>query len=431
MKKIRVGIIGFGTIGAGVVKVLQSKRAFLREKSGIDISIKRICDKDLKTKRSVRVARSLLTRSLTKVIYDKDIDIVVELVGGLIPARDIVLESLKTGKHVVTANKALLSQEGKGIFDLANELGLCVGFEASVGGGIPVIRAIEEGFIANRMDLLYGIINGTSNFILTKMAQDGLDFKDALAIAQAKGYAERDPSLDISGGDSAHKLSLLALLAFGISAKPSEIYTEGISDIEAIDIESASSMGYSIKLLAIAKRAPDGLELKVHPTLIPSSHLLAGVNGVYNAIFVKGDLIGENLFYGQGAGATPTSSAVVSDIIAIARNMSSGRCCKIEKCVAFKRDVSGIKAMDDIKSRFYVRFSAIDKPGVLARISSILAKYKISIASVTQTQRKVSGVVPIIMVTHEARESDMSAALKEIDALKAIRKKTMRVRIEG
>jgi homoserine dehydrogenase len=428
MKKIKIGLIGFGTIGGGVVKVLRTKRSFLREKGGIDIAISRICDKDLKSKRPVKVRRSLLTKSIGKVLYDKEVDIVVELVGGVTPAKDIVMEALRQGKHVVTANKALLSQYGRAIFELANTLGLCVGFEASVGGGIPIIKALKEGFVANRIDLIYGIINGTSNFILSRMAEGGLSFKDALAIAQAKGYAERDPHLDISGGDTKHKLSILAFLGFGVSPDPGEIYTEGITEIEACDIRYARESGYDIKLLAIAKRSGRTAELRVHPTLISRSHLLANVGGVYNAIFVKGDLIGENLFFGEGAGAKPTASAVVSDIVSIAR--SSQPDARIEKCVAFRKDIEAVKKMDDVKTRHYIRFSAIDKPGVLARISGILGKYRISIASVTQKERREEDIVPIVMMTHEALERDMRGALKEIDALPAIKKKSVRIRVE-
>jgi len=429
MKKINIGIIGFGTIGCGVIKALKQKRSFLREKTGIDINIKLICDKDLKAKRPVKIEKKYLTKSISKVLYDPGIDIVVELVGGITPAKDIVMEALRQGKHVVTANKALLSECGETIFDLANKLGLCVGFEASVGGGIPIIRALKEGFVANSFGLIYGIINGTSNFILTKMDEEGLEFTDALALAQSGGYAERDPYLDISGCDAGHKLSILALLGFGVAAKRGDIYTEGINNIEAQDILYAKEMGYAIKPLAIAKRAGDSVELRVHPTLIPKSHLLANVRGVYNAIFVKGDLIGENLFYGQGAGAQPTSSAIVSDIIAIAKNAAEG--CKAERCIGIKRDIGAIKKMAEVKTRYYIRFSAIDKPGVLARISGILAKYKISIASVTQKERKYSSVVPILMMTHDALERDMAKALKEIDALSMIRKKSVRVRVEG
>ncbi len=430
MKKINVGIIGFGTIGSAVVNVLKARRASLREKSGVDIAIARICDKDLKTKRSVKVEKRLLTRSTNKALHDPNIDIIVELIGGIRPAKDIVLEALREGKHVVTANKALLSDSGQEIFRLANQLGLSVGFEASVGGGIPIVKALREGFVADKIELIYGIINGTSNFILTKMAEEALGFKEALAMAQARGYAERDPSLDISGGDSCHKLSILAMLGFGVSVKPRKIYTEGIVDIEPGDIQYARQSGYALKLLAIAKKTKGSLELRVHPTLIPSSHLLANVNGIYNAIFVKGDLVGENLFYGQGAGPSPTSSAVVSDVVAIAKNICRGSA-KTGGQVLFRSDVKHIKEMSDVRTRFYIRFSAIDKPGVLARISGILAKYKISIASVTQKARKAQEIVPIVMMTHDACERDMAAALKEIDGLSMIRKKSVRVRVEG
>jgi homoserine dehydrogenase len=429
MKKINIGIIGFGTIGSGVVRALKQKRSFLREKTGIDVNIKLICDRDLNTKRPVRVDKKYLTKSIPKVLYDPGIDIVVELVGGITPAKDIVMEALRRGKHVVTANKALLSEEGGAIFSLAGELGLCVGFEASVGGGIPIIRALKEGFVANSIGLIYGIINGTSNFILSKMDEEALEFKDALALAQSGGYAERDPHLDVSGGDAGHKLSILALLGFGAAAKRGDIYTEGISDIEAQDILYAREMGYAIKPLAIAKRAGDSVELRVHPTLIPKSHLLANVRGVCNAIFVKGDLIGENLFYGQGAGAMPTSSAVVSDIIAIAKTAAEG--CGAGSRIGLKRDIVAIRKIDEIKTRYYIRFSAIDKPGVLAKISGILAKHRIGIASVTQKERKAASVVPIVMMTHDALERDMAKALKEIDALSVIKKKSVRVRVEG
>jgi homoserine dehydrogenase len=429
MKKINVGIIGFGTIGSAVVKTLKSRRAVLANECGIDIKISRICDKDLKPRRGVSVEKKLLTRSISKVLYDPQIDIVVELIGGIYPAKDVVLEALRSGKHVVTANKALLAEHGKEIFGLANTLGLCVGFEASVGGGIPIIRSIKEGFAANRMDLIYGIINGTSNFILSKMSDDGISFRDALAVAMKKGYAERDPRLDVSGGDSAHKLSILALLGFGIAARPSDIYVEGITDIEKDDIEYAREMGYAIKLLAIAKRSAIGLELRVHPTLIPLSRLISNVNGVYNAIFVKGDLIGENLFYGQGAGGAPTSSAVISDILAIARCVCSGSS-KVERCVPERKEALKIAKTEDVKTRYYIKFLAVDRPGVLAKISGVLAKYGISIASVTQKARRAGSVVPIVMMTHESVEKDMAKALSEISRLKVIRKKIVRIRIE-
>ena len=340
MKRINIGLVGFGKIGSGVVKTLQSKRSLLKEKSGVDIRVVRICDKDIKSKRPVKVNKKMLTKSLGRILYAPDIHVVVELMGGLRPAKDVILESLRNGKCVVTANKALLADSGYEIFNLANALGLAVGFEASVGGGIPIINSLKDSFMANKFERIYGIVNGTSNFILSNMAESGHSFADTLKAAQEKGYAEKDQHLDISGMDSAHKLAVLALLGFGTAARPDEIYTEGISQIEPNDIKYASEFGYAIKLLAIAKRVASSLELRVHPTMISKKHLLAGVNGVYNAIFVKGDLIGENLFYGEGAGAKPTSIAVVSDIIRIAQQIS---CCgKISASIGFKKDVKGI-----------------------------------------------------------------------------------------
>ena len=347
--------------------------------------------------------------------------------------RSDFMEALRCGKSVVTANKALLSDSGYEIFKLANSLGIQVGFEASVGGGIPIIRAMKEGFIGNKFDLVYGIINGTSNFILSKMAEEKISFKEALAIAQGRGYAERDPYLDISGGDAAHKLSVLALLGFGVVARSGRIFTEGITDIGQDDIEYAQEMGYAIKSLAIAKRSGRELELRVHPTLLPKTHLLANVNGIYNAIFVKGDLVGENLFYGQGAGALPTSSAVVSDIISIAKHRGVS-CCgsrsETEKSVPIPEDISGIKKMDEVRTRYYIKFLALDKPGVLAKISGVLAKYKIRISSVTQKERRAVGAVPIVMMTHDSLERDMTKALNEIRALSVIGKKLVRIRVE-
>jgi homoserine dehydrogenase len=376
----------------------------------------------------VKVRKGLLTKDLSKVLYDPEIDIVVELIGGIHPAKDIILEAIRQGKHVVTANKALLSEAGKEIFDLANRCGVCVGLEASVGGGIPIIRAFKEGFIANRLDLVYGIINGTSNFILTKMEDEGLSFKEALELARAEGYAERNPILDTGGMDSAHKLSVLAYLGFGLAARPNEIFTEGILDIEPLDIHYARELGYAVRLLAIAKRSGRNLELRVHPTLLRKEHLLASVKGIYNAIFVKGDLVGETLFYGEGAGRFPTSSSVVSDIVSIGRGISES--CRAEPCFGFKKTVERIAKIDTVKVRHYIRFSAIDKPGVLKRIAGVLARHRISIASVTQKEERREKAVPIVMMTHEAEERAMREALDQIARLDVIKRKPVRIRIE-
>ena len=426
MKTINIGLIGFGKIGSAVVEVMNKRRADLLAKTGVDARIVRICDKDLKSKRPVKAAKKLMTRNFSKVLYDPDIDIVVELIGGIHPAKDIILEAIRQGKHVVTANKALLSEAGEEIFNLANSCVVCVGFEASVGGGIPIIRALKEGLAANKLDLIYGIINGTSNFILTRMGDRGLSFKAALELAKAKGYAEKNPILDTGGRDSAHKLAILAYLGFGLAVKPKDIYTEGILDIDPVDIQYAKEFGYAIKLLAIAKRSGDALELRVHPTLICEDHLLTSVKGVYNAIFVKGDLVGEELFYGEGAGRYPTASAVISDIMSIGKRISGSG----ETCFGFKRTVKSVARIDSVKVRHYIRFSAIDKPGVLKDISGILAKHSISIASVAQKEERREKAVPIVMMTHAAQENSMSKALNEISRLKAMRKRPVRIRIE-
>ncbi|MFH1995988.1 MAG: homoserine dehydrogenase [Candidatus Omnitrophota bacterium] len=429
VKHVNVGVIGFGTIGCGVVKVLTERRALLKEKTGIEIDLVRVCDKDLRSKRLVQIKKKgVLTKSISEVLYDPSIDVVVELIGGINPAKDIILEAIRQGKHVVTANKALLAQCGREIFELAARCGSYVEFEASVGGGIPIIRSLKDGLLSNHFELIYGIINGTSNFILSKMSREEIGFRDALLFAQNEGYAEKDPTLDVGGGDSAHKLAILALLGFGVSVKPDEIFTEGIERIEKSDIRYADELGYAVKLLAIAKRCSDGLELRVHPTLIPKDHLLASVHGVYNAIYVRGDLVGEALFYGEGAGMLPTASSVVADIASIAKKTRSG--VLADSLIGRNKRAVNCKAMGQVSVRHYIRFSAIDRPGVLAAVSGILGEHSISIASVTQKRQQRSRIVPIVMMTHTASEADVSRALKRIDKLTVIKKRSVQIRIE-
>jgi len=431
MKRIHVGLIGFGTIGGGVANVLLSRRSMLRLKAGIDIKLTKICDKDLKTKRPIHAKdKKLLTKSLGQVLYDPTIDIVIELIGGVSPAKEIILEAIRQGKHVVTANKALLALHGKEIFDLAKKCGVRVEFEASAGGGIPIIRSLKESLVANRIELIYGIINGTSNFILSKMNSEGIGFKAALKDAQQRGYAEKNPALDISGGDSAHKLAILSLLGFDFPVKPDEIYAEGIGSIERSDIIYAREQGYAIKPLAIAKRRGKDIELRVHPTLIPKGHLLANVNGIYNAIYVRGDLIGESLFYGEGAGRYPTASSVVADVVSIAKKIASSAKANWPLDAGTGKGIIRCRQMGKIAVSHYIRFSAVDKPGVLARISGILGRCGISIASVTQKQKSRSNVVPIVMMTHTAQESDVAKALKLIDRLDIVKRHSVRIRIE-
>ncbi|MDD3089555.1 MAG: homoserine dehydrogenase, partial [Candidatus Omnitrophica bacterium] len=333
--------------------------------------------------------------------------------------------------HVVTANKALLSNSWEEIFAAASDSGTYINFEASVGGAIPVIRAIKEGFVANKIKTIYGILNGTTNFILTKMAAEGMPFKEALAIAQEKGIAERNPELDVSGKDSAHKLSILSMLAFGRVISNDEVYTEGISGVSPIDIACAAKWGYSIKLLAIAKNSPSGLQLRVHPTLVPSSHILANVRGEDNAISMRGDLVGESLLYGKGAGARPTASSVVSDVIDIARRVAFyGKKNPAPYNVVHDRSRKGIVPMEDITISYYLRFSVTDRPGVLARIASMLADNGISIASVSQEERKEGQTVPVIILTHKAREGDLRKAIAKIDDFDLVKGRTVVIRRE-
>ena len=429
MKTVNIGIIGFGTIGSGVVEVLKKKTSLLREKSGIAVNIKKICDKDLKVKRSVKVKKALLTKNANAVLKDPGIDIVVELIGGIHPAKELILKALREGKDVVTANKALLCEEGKEIFAEAARLKRRIRFEASVGSSIPIVKSLKESLISNKISAIYGIVNGTSNYVLWKMSREKCSFKEALNDAKIRGFAERNPRLDIDGTDSAHKLALLTLLGFGRNVSLKDIYKEGITKIQSGDIEYAKELGYSIKLLAIAKVLKGELELRVHPTLLAEDHPLSNVRGIYNAIYVKGDLLGESLFYGKGAGKFPTASAVAADIIDLAKSadreylISDGQ-------FEFKSGVRRIKPINAIKSKYYVRFSAIDRPGVLTAISGILAKYRMSIASVTQVQRRRLMVVPIVMMTHEAEEKDMKGALTEIDRLSCIKAKSVAIRVE-
>ncbi len=430
MRTVNIGIIGFGTVGSGVVEVLSRRGPALREKSGLDIRIKRICDKDLRAKRSVKIKRSLLTKNVNAVLEDPDIDIIVELIGGIHPAKEIILKAFSEGKDVITANKALLCEEGKAIFEAAERMGRLIAFEASVGASIPIIKALKENMVSNKISAIYGIVNGTSNYILWKMAKQNCTFKEALGDAQAKGFAERNPKLDIDGTDSAHKLALLALLGFGKNVTLKDIYVEGITKIQAGDIEYAKKLGYAIKLLAIAKTSEGELELRVHPTLLHEDHPLSNVRDIYNAIYVKSDLSGESLFYGKGAGKLPTASAVVADIIDIAKK-SEGLDAAGEMQFKFKAGIKRVKSIEKIKSRYYIRFSAIDRPGVLASIAGILAKYKISIASVTQVTRHRLMVVPIVMMTHWAEEKQMKKALRAIDRLSSIKAKSVAIRVES
>jgi len=429
MKKINVGIIGFGTVGSGVVKILEGRSSLLSRRSGVSINIKYVCDADLKSKRPVKAKNAILTKDAYKIINDPEIDIVIELMGGIHPAKEFIIAAMKKGKHIVTANKALLAQEGKQIFKVAEECGVDIYFEASAVAGVPIIKALREGFAGDKIEVILGIVNGTCNFILTKMTKDGASFEAALKDAQLKGYAESNPALDINGVDSAHKLVLLTLLSFGRFVKLSDISVEGITDISANDIDYAKDFGYVIKLLAIAKLSGGKLEVRVAPTLLPKDHLLANVWDVYNAVLVRADMAGGVLFNGKGAGSFAAASAVVSDIVDVARNVNSGAVRRLPEYYKNQSDAV-LRKISEIESRYYIRFSVIDKPGVLAKISWVLGKHSISIASVVQKERKLAKVVPVVIMTHEAKENELCSALKEIDKLNVIKAKTVAIRVE-
>ena len=432
MNEIKIGLLGFGTIGAGVVKLLHENSSLITEKTGARISIKSIADLDVTTDRGVDIAGITLTRSADEILSDPEISVVIELIGGYEPARSFALKAIANGKHLVTANKALLAVHGEEIYAAAKASGVEVLFEAAVGGGIPVLSAIKGNMAANRFSTVLGIVNGTCNYILTRMTQEGADFSEVLKSAQDLGYAEADPTFDIEGVDTAHKLSLLLSLCFGTKIDLKDIYSEGITAISSEDVDFAKSFGYRIKLLAIGKRDGDRIEARVHPTMIPIDYPLADVHGVFNAIRLTGDFLGPVMFYGRGAGMDATASAVVGDVLDLGRNLGAGisrRCAPLgylDENVA----VLPIKPIGEIISKYYIRFQALDRPGVLARIAGALGASGISIASMVQSARSASETVPIVIMTHEARESDVRRALAEIDAFEVIREKSNFIRIE-
>jgi len=432
MRKICIGLLGFGTVGSGTAKILVENREVLKSRLGADLELKWIADLDITRDRGIAVDRKILTTNAEAVINDPEVDVVVELIGGYVPAKQFILKALKNGKQVVTANKALLASHGNEIFATARENGVEIGFEASVGGGIPLIRSMKEGLVANRIKGLYGILNGTSNYILSKMTEEGASFVDVLKEAQAMGYAEADPTFDVEGIDAAHKLTILLSIAYGVPVNFDVVYTEGISRITPLDIMFMKEFGYRIKLLAISKDHGDAIEARVHPTLIPETSLLANVNGAYNALYVTGDAVGNVMFYGLGAGQMPTGSAVVSDIVDVARNILNGAVGRVPAVgyqPAFLKE-RRIKPIEELVAKYYFRFSANDSPGVLSKISGILGTHGISIESAYQKGRDLVGAVPIVMISHEAKEAAVQSALAEIDKMDVVKDKTVLIRIE-
>jgi len=416
VKPVRIALLGCGTVGTGVVKLLRRNAATLQRRLGAPLELAGVADRSLKPDRSLGLTSSLITRDSAALVAQPEVDIVVELFGGVEPARGLILRALAAGKDVVTANKALLAEHGEEMFRAAASAGLAIGFEASVGGGVPIIRTLREALAGDRQRAVYGIVNGTCNSILTMMSDRGADFQTALKEAQRTGLAEADPSLDIDGHDAAHKLCLLVTLAFGALLKPSQVHTEGISAITQADIAYAAELGYVIKLLAIAKDDDGRIEARVHPTMIPRRHVLSSVSGAFNAIYIHGEALGSTMYLGLGAGQMPTATAVVADILEIARDRIAGgnsRPHALGYPVAWMKHAR-VKPMDDVVCEYYLRFTAQDKPGVLGRIASVLGRNGISIASVLQQGRGVEKTVPVIMRTHEARERNLTRALDRI-----------------
>jgi homoserine dehydrogenase len=432
MNEIKIALLGLGTVGAGVVKVLQSHGAEMAERAGCRLALGRVADADLTRPREGIDLKSLpLTTDASKAIDDPSVQIVIELIGGLEPARTFILKALQAGKHVVTANKALLAHHGPELFEEARRNRVLLGFEAAVAGGIPLIRAVKDGLPANHIRSAFGIVNGTCNYILSKMTDEGRDFSEVLKEAQTHGYAEADPTLDIEGLDSAHKLQILATLAFRTAVDLKDIYTEGITAVSQQDVVNATELGYRIKLLAIAKASDGALEVRVHPTMIPSASPLAAVSGVFNAVFITGDNVGNLMFYGRGAGQLPTASAVWSDTLEIARRVAHGIPALDADLPSIARHPLPLRPVDEIRSAYYLRVTAMDRPGVLAQVAGILGRNDISLISVLQKGRAQGEAVPVVMMTHEARERDMRTALAAIDKLPVVAGRTTMIRVEA
>jgi homoserine dehydrogenase len=433
MKPIYVGLLGIGTVGGGTFAVLKRNQEEIARRAGRGIVIKIIADRDVDKARKIAGDETLITSDVNDVVTHPDVSIVIELIGGNVIARELTLKAIENGKHVVTANKALLALHGTEIFAAAQRRGVMVAFEAAVAGGIPIIKALREGLTANRIEWIAGIINGTSNFILSEMRNKGLDFDTVLKQAQKLGYAEIDPAFDIEGIDAAHKITIMAAIAFGIPMQFDKVYTEGIARLTGEDIRYAEELGYRIKLLGITKQNPKGIELRVHPTLIPSRRLIANVEGVMNAIVVKGDAVGPSLYYGAGAGAEPTASSVVADLVDVTRMHTADPKHRVPH-LAFQPDLLSnipILSMEDVETSYYLRLRAIDKPGVLADITRILAGLDISIVAMVQKEpNEGEDQVDIIMLTHLAVERNINSAIIKIEKLPAVMGNVTRIRLE-
>ncbi len=434
MEPVKVGLLGLGTVGGGTVNVLYRNAKEIARRAGRDIVISHAAAKTYDPDAIPGVDRiEKITDDAFEVVNNPDLDIIVELIGGYSPAKELVLKAIENGKHVVTANKALIAMHGNEIFAAAQEKGVTVAFEAAVAGGIPIIKAVREGLAANHIQWIAGIINGTGNFILTEMRDKGRDFADVLAEAQALGYAEADPTFDVEGIDAAHKLTILGSLAFGIPLQFDKTYTEGISKIEPQDVNNAAELGYVIKHLGVARRSDSGVELRVHPTLIPKKRLIANVDGVMNAVLVQGDAVGPTLYYGAGAGSEPTASAVVADLVDVARALTVDPTNRVPHLAFQPTELSDlpILTMDQVETAFYLRINVDDRPGVMARIAGILGEEGISIEAIKQKEpEEGETTVPLIMLTHRVLEGRMNKAIAAIEALDSVNGSVVRIRME-
>lgn len=433
MKPINVGLLGIGTVGGGTFTVLKRNQDEIARRAGREIRIVKVADRDLARAKEVTGGSVAVTDDAFSVVNDPAVDVVVELIGGYTLAKELVLAAIENGKHVVTANKALLAVHGNEIFAAAEKKGVIVAYEAAVAGGIPIIKALREGLSANRIEWIAGIINGTTNFILTEMREKGLDFADVLKEAQRLGYAEADPTFDVEGIDAAHKLTIMAAIGFGMPMQFDKAYTEGISGLKGEDIRYAEELGYRVKLLGITKRTAQGVELRVHPTLIPEKRLIANVNGAMNAVVVKGDAVGPTLYYGAGAGAEPTASAVVADLVDVARahDVAASQRVPVLAFQSAQLTTLPVLPISEISSAYYLRLRALDKPGVLAELTKILADRDISIDAMMQKEpAEGEDAADIVILTHITVEKNMDAAIAAIEALPAITGKVTKLRME-
>jgi homoserine dehydrogenase len=440
MRQVRLAIIGGGTVGGGVVQALQRNGPLMSSRLGVELKVAKVVVRDTAKARAVKIPASLLTTDWESVVADPEIDLVAELIGGTKTARQVILAALKHGKPVVTANKALLSAHGEELFATAEKSGTNLYYEASVAGGIPIIKVVREALIGNRITRLYGIVNGTCNYILTRMKLEGAEFSDVLADAQRLGYAETPPDLDIDGHDAAHKIGILASLAHGFWVNPRQIYAEGIRNITKLDIQFAAQLGYTIKLLGIVKKADCGkrkaelngcpIQVSVYPTLVPNSHVLASVNDVFNAVLVRGDVVGDTLYYGRGAGQDATASAVLSDLADAALDLKLGTRSRIPPFVPHERE-GAVLSIDEAVSRYYLRLNVTDRPGVMAKIATILGDAKIGISSVIQPEGHVGEIVPLILMIHDATNASMQKALKQIAKLPVVKGAPAMIRVEN